>query len=71
MELLAHLLHADATSPRLTVYNETTGARMDFSGQTLDNWVAKIANMLEEELDLVNPKPISCSSARTPLAAAS
>ena len=52
MELLAHLLHADAASPRLTVYNETTGARMDFSGQTLDNWVAKIANMLEEELDL-------------------
>ena len=46
MELLAHLLHADAASPRLTVYNETTGARMDFSGQTLDNWVAKIANML-------------------------
>ena len=45
MELLAHLLHADAASPRLTVYNETTGARMDFSGQTLDNWVAKIANM--------------------------
>ena len=52
MELLAHLLRADATSPRLTVYNEATGARMDFSAQTLDNWVAKIANMLEEELDL-------------------
>ena len=52
MELLAHLLRADAASPRLTVYNEATGARMDFSAQTLDNWVAKIANMLEEELDL-------------------
>ena len=51
MELLAHLF-ADAASPRLTVYNEATGARMDFSAQTLDNWVAKIANMLEEELDL-------------------
>ena len=52
MELLAHLLNADAATPRLTVYNESTGARMDFSAQTLDNWVAKIANMLEEELDL-------------------
>lgn len=52
MELLAHLLNADAATPRLTVYNESTGARMDFSAQTLDNWVAKIVNMLEEELDL-------------------
>ncbi|MCG7243320.1 MULTISPECIES: TIGR03089 family protein [unclassified Corynebacterium] len=52
MELLAHLLNADAATPRLTVYNESTGARMDFSAQTLDNWAAKIANMLEEELDL-------------------
>lgn len=52
MELLAHLLNADAATPRLTVYDESTGARMDFSAQTLDNWVAKIANMLEEELDL-------------------
>lgn len=52
MELLKHLLSADAAAPRLTVYNESTGARMDFSAQTLDNWVSKIANMLLEELDL-------------------
>ena len=25
---------------------------MDFSAQTLDNWTSKIANMLEQELDL-------------------
>lgn len=52
MKLFAHLLSADPASPRLTVYDESTGARMDFSAQTLDNWAAKIANMLEEELDL-------------------
>ena len=50
--MLNHLLNADAAAPRLTVYNESTGARMDFSAQTLENWVAKIANMLEEELEL-------------------
>lgn len=52
MELLAHLLNADPAAPRLTVYNETTGARLDFSAQTLDNWAAKVGNMLLEELDL-------------------
>lgn len=52
MKLFAHLLSADPAAPRLTAYDESTGARMDFSAQTLDNWAAKIANMLEEELDL-------------------
>lgn len=52
MELLRHLLDADPAAPRLTVYNETTGARLDFSAQTLDNWAAKVGNMLLEELDL-------------------
>lgn len=52
MELLSHLLRADPTTPRLTVYNEATGARLDFSAQTLDNWAAKVGNMLIEELDL-------------------
>lgn len=52
MELLAHLLKADPSTPRLTVYNESTGARLDFSAVTLDNWAAKVGNMLLEELDL-------------------
>ncbi|MDO5669401.1 MAG: TIGR03089 family protein [Corynebacterium sp.] len=52
MELLAHLLRTDPSTPRLTVYNETTGARLDFSAVTLDNWAAKVGNMLIEELDL-------------------
>lgn len=52
MELLAHILNDDPAAPRVTVYNETTGARLDFSGHTLDNWAAKVANMLYEEFDL-------------------
>ena len=48
MELLQHILSTDPAAPRLTVYTETTGARMDFSAQTLDNWAAKVANLLEE-----------------------
>ena len=52
MKLLQHLLSADASAPRLSVYNEADGTRMDFSAQTLENWTSKIANMLLEELDL-------------------
>src|SRR5699024_6134422 len=51
-ELLSHLLASDPASPRLTVYNENTGARLDFSAITLDNWASKVGNMLLEELDL-------------------
>lgn len=53
MELLHHLLEDQPTTPRLTVYNESNGARLDFSAITLDNWAAKVANMLVEEFDLV------------------
>ena len=52
MDLLRDLLAADPGVPRLTVYNETTGARLDFSAQTLDNWASKVGNMLYEEFDL-------------------
>ncbi|MBC3185913.1 TIGR03089 family protein [Corynebacterium sp. zg-331] len=52
MELLAHLLTADPARPRFTVYDEHTASRLDFSAQTLDNWAAKVGNMLYEELDL-------------------
>lgn len=52
MNLLSHLIAADAASPRLTIYDETQGTRLDFSATTLDNWAAKVANMLREECDL-------------------
>ena len=59
MDLLAKILALDPTTPRLTIYDENTGARLDFSGITLDDWAAKIANMLIEELDLTEDSLIS------------
>lgn len=52
MKLLDNVLSADPSSPRLTIYNEATGSRLDFSAFTLDNWAAKVGNMLVEEFDL-------------------
>lgn len=52
MQLLNALLAANPSSPRVTIYNEEVGSRLDFSATTLDNWAAKVANMLREELDL-------------------
>ena len=50
--MLAPLLQTDPSSPRLTVYDDSRGVRMDFSAQTLDNWASKVANMLDDEFDL-------------------
>lgn len=48
------LLHAfrtvNPTSPRLTWYGPD-GERVEFSGRVLENWVAKTANYLVDELD--------------------
>lgn len=52
MQLLRTILDADPAAPRLTFYNESTGSRLDFSAVTLDNWAAKVGNMLLEEFDL-------------------
>jgi uncharacterized protein (TIGR03089 family) len=37
---------ADPTRPLLTFYDDATGERTELSGTTLDNWVAKTANLL-------------------------
>ncbi len=48
--LLRALLAQDLSAPRLTWYGP--GAeRVELSGRVLDNWVAKTANLLVEELD--------------------
>jgi uncharacterized protein (TIGR03089 family) len=36
----------DPTRPLLTYYDDDTGERTELSGTTLDNWVAKTANLL-------------------------
>lgn len=38
--------------PMLTVYDDTVGARTELSYATADNWAAKTANLLVEQLDL-------------------
>lgn len=51
-ELRAALLAGDLSRPRLTWYDEQSGERIDLSGKTLLNWVAKAANWLELEMAL-------------------
>ncbi|WP_432494170.1 TIGR03089 family protein [Kineococcus auxinigenes] len=52
--LLQTLVAGDPTAPRLTFYGERyadTGERVELSARVLANWVAKTANLLEEEFD--------------------
>lgn len=45
------MFRADATAPRLTCYDDATGERIELSARTLGNWVAKAANLLQDEAD--------------------
>lgn len=47
--LLSH--SADPSRPFVTYYDLATGERTELSVRTLDNWVAKTANLITEELD--------------------
>ncbi|MFI5084702.1 MAG: TIGR03089 family protein [Actinomycetales bacterium] len=49
-DLLHRLRSVEPTSPRLTWYGPGS-ERVELSGRVLDNWVAKTANFLSEELD--------------------
>ena len=50
--LLAQLRASDPGRPRLTWYG-ADGERVELSARVLENWVAKTANLLVEELDAV------------------
>lgn len=50
---LAARLRSDPARPMLTYYDDATGERTELSATTLDNWVAKTANMIVDELGLV------------------
>src|SRR3978361_905302 len=50
--LLAAALRADPSGPFLTFYDDATGERVGLSLTSLENWVAKTANLLVDELDL-------------------
>ncbi len=51
-ELLADAVRRNAAAPLLTAYDDATGDRVELSGATLANWVAKTANLLQEEFDV-------------------
>lgn len=50
--LLDPILERDPAGPRVTWYDDATGARIELSGLTLANWAAKTANLLRDEFAL-------------------
>lgn len=50
--LLGPILARDPAAPRITHYDDSTGARIELSGLTLANWAAKTANMIRDEFGL-------------------
>ena len=54
-EVLARAVHSDPGRPRVTVYDDTDsptrGERVELSARVLANWVAKAANLLQDDLD--------------------
>jgi uncharacterized protein (TIGR03089 family) len=51
-DLLTDVLRRDAAAPLVTQYDDATGERIELSGTTLANWVAKSANLLQDEFDV-------------------
>jgi uncharacterized protein (TIGR03089 family) len=51
-ELLAAVLRNAPSAPLVTYYDDSTGERVELSATTLANWVAKIANLLQDEFDV-------------------
>jgi uncharacterized protein (TIGR03089 family) len=51
-DLLAAALRRNPAAPLLTQYDDATGERVELSAATVDNWVAKTANLLQDEFDV-------------------
>jgi uncharacterized protein (TIGR03089 family) len=51
-QVLTRLLASDASRPLVTFYDDATGERTELSVTTYANWVAKVASLFAEELDL-------------------
>jgi uncharacterized protein (TIGR03089 family) len=56
-DLLTAALRRNAAAPLFTQYDDATGERVELSGATLANWVAKSANLLQDEFD-IGPRSI-------------
>ncbi|CAM2938490.1 TIGR03089 family protein [Skermania piniformis] len=51
-ELLDPILARNPAGPRVTWYDDGTGARIELSAVTLANWAAKTANLIRDEFGL-------------------
>lgn len=51
-DLLRSALAGDAARPLVTFYDDATGERVELSVATFANWVAKTANLLQDELSV-------------------
>lgn len=51
-DLLTTRLRAAPAAPLLTYYDDATGERVELSAATMANWVAKTANLLQDEFDV-------------------
>ncbi|MGW6694519.1 TIGR03089 family protein [Rhodococcus sp. NPDC054953] len=51
--LLDPILQRDPAGPRVTWYDDLSGARIELSALTLANWAAKTANLIRDEFGLV------------------
>lgn len=51
-DLLAAQLRRDPARPLVTHYDDATGERVELSATTLHNWIAKTANLLQDEFDI-------------------
>ncbi|WP_030435012.1 TIGR03089 family protein [Actinoplanes subtropicus] len=58
-QALASAVRRDPTTPLLTWYDDATGDRTELSGATLDNWVAKTANLLIDGLGLTGGEAVA------------
>ncbi|GAA4890638.1 TIGR03089 family protein [Actinomycetospora straminea] len=57
--LLAPWLAGDPARPLITFYDDATGERIELSGATFGNWVAKTANLLRDECDVEPGTPVA------------
>jgi uncharacterized protein (TIGR03089 family) len=51
-DLLSLALRREPAAPLITHYDDATGERVELSALTLANWVAKTANLLQDEFDV-------------------
>ncbi|MFI6168595.1 TIGR03089 family protein [Nocardia sp. NPDC051052] len=51
-QVLDPILAREPANPRVTYYDDATGARIELSGLTLANWAAKTANLIRDEFGL-------------------